>query len=85
MLLRFDEAEVRTMIGEVIAYDGALTRLSPDAVSDDDIHAASLAAVAATDLAEERGSALFKAALGAIGNAERRLAEEEKEGRKEEE
>ena len=85
VLLRFDEAEVRTMIGEIIAFEGALTRLSPDAVSDDDIHAASLAAVAATDLAEERGSGLFKAALGAIGNAERRLAEEQKEGRKEEE
>ncbi|NIJ42783.1 MULTISPECIES: hypothetical protein [Hyphomicrobiales] len=52
VLLRFDEAEVRTMIGEVIVYDSALTRLSPDAVSDDDIHAASLAVVAATDLAE---------------------------------
>lgn len=82
VLLRFDEAEVRSMIGEVVAHDPALTALSPDAIGDDDIHAACLTVVTATDLAEERGSALFKAALGAIGNAERRLAEKEGEERK---
>ncbi|AUD00107.1 hypothetical protein CWS35_37400 (plasmid) [Bradyrhizobium sp. SK17] len=82
VLLRFDEAEVRTTVGEVIAHDGAATELASDAVSDDDIHAACLAVVASTDLAEERGSAVFKAALAAIANAERRLAEErERNGR----
>lgn len=85
VLLRFNEAEVRTMIGEVVACDGALASLSPDAVSCDDIHAACLAVVAAADLTEERGSAVFKAALGAIGNAGRRLTEEGKEGRREKE
>jgi hypothetical protein len=85
VLLRFDEAEVRTMIGEVIAYDGALTRLSPEAVCDDDIHAACVAVVAAAELTEERGSALFKVALGAIGTAEQRLAQEGNEGRREKE
>ncbi|EKS26808.1 MULTISPECIES: hypothetical protein [Nitrobacteraceae] len=76
VLLRFDEAEVRTTVGEVIAHDSAATKLASDAVSDNDIHAACVAVVASTDLAEERGSAVFKAALAAIANAERRLAEE---------
>jgi hypothetical protein len=76
VLLRFDEAEVRAMVGEVISHDAAATKLASDAVSDDDIHAACLAVVASTDLAEERGSAVFKAALAAIANAERCLAEE---------
>lgn len=75
VLLRFDENEVRTMIGEVIAYDDALTTLSPDAVTDDDIHLACLAVAAATQLAEERGSAVFKAALAAIESAEQRRAD----------
>jgi hypothetical protein len=39
-------------------------------------HAACLAVVDGTDLTEECGSALFKAALAAIGNAERRFAQE---------
>lgn len=82
LLLRFDEAEVRAMVGEVISHDAAATKLVSDAVSKDDIHAACLAVVASTDLAEERGSAVFKAALAAIANAERRLAEErERNGR----
>lgn len=76
VLLRFDEAEVRAMIGEVVACDSTLTTLSPEAVADEDIHAACLAVVDGTDLTEERGSALFKAALAAIGNAERRFAKE---------
>lgn len=76
VLLRFDEAEVRTMIGEVIACDGALTTLSPEAIGNDADHAACLAVVAATDLTEERGSVLFKAVLVAIGNAARRRAQE---------
>ncbi len=38
-------------------------------ISDDDIHAACLAVAASTDFAEERGSAVFKAALAAIANA----------------
>jgi len=82
VLLRFDESEVRTTVGEVIAHDAAATKLATDSISDNDIHAACLAVVASTDLAEERGSAVFKAALAAIANAERRLAEErERNGR----
>jgi hypothetical protein len=50
-----------------------LTALRPDAVSDDDIRTACLAVVQASDLAEERGAALFRAALAAIREAERRI------------
>ncbi|MGO3931355.1 hypothetical protein [Rhodopseudomonas pseudopalustris] len=75
VLLRFDESEVRTMIGEVITYDDALTTLSPDAITGDDVHAACLAVAAATQLMEEHGTAVFKAALAAIKSAEQRRAE----------
>jgi hypothetical protein len=45
------------------------------------IHAACLAVAATTELAEERGSAVFKAALAAIRSAEQRHAGvKEKEG-----
>jgi hypothetical protein len=73
ILLRFSEGEVRPLIAEVIANDEALTALRPDAVSDDDIRTACLAVVQGSDLADERGSALFRAALAAIREAERRI------------
>lgn len=72
ILLSFDESEVRATIGEVIAHDEVLTVLSADSIGDDDIHAACVAAVAAADFAEDRGSVLFKAALAAIRSAEQR-------------
>jgi hypothetical protein len=86
ILLVFDESEVRSTVGEIIAHDESLTRLSADAVSDDDVHAACLAVIATADLSEEKGSALFKAALAAIRLAERRRLEtmDERERGKEE-
>ncbi|WP_173405809.1 hypothetical protein [Afipia birgiae] len=63
---------MRATIGEVIAHDEALTMLSADSIGDDDIHVACVAAVAAADFAEDRGSVLFKAALAAIRSAEQR-------------
>jgi hypothetical protein len=84
-LLWFDESEVRTTISEVIAGDDAFARLPPDSVTDDDIHAACVAVAAASDLAEERGSALFKAALAAIRSAEPNHGEAKKEGQGKEE
>jgi hypothetical protein len=74
-LLCFDESEVRTTIAEVIAGDDALATVRPESVTDDDVHAACLAVVAASDLTEERGSALFRAALAAIRSAQRNLGE----------
>jgi hypothetical protein len=85
-LLCFDEAEVRTVVAEVIAGDDASTGLRPDNVTDADVRAACLTVTATADLSEERGSALFRAALAAIRRAERRLAGmEQEEGREKEE
>ncbi|MBY3060311.1 hypothetical protein HF263_30355 [Rhizobium leguminosarum] len=86
VLLLFDEREVRSTIGEIIAHDGVLTTLPADAIDDDDIHAACVEVAAAADLSEEKGLALFKAAITAIRSAERRQPEknEERERRKEE-
>jgi hypothetical protein len=56
----------------VIEADETLTTLTADAVTDTDIHAACCAVVEHTDLSEERGAAVFRAALAAIREAERR-------------
>jgi hypothetical protein len=74
ILLRFDEAEVRAEIAQLIETDETVTALLADAVTDADIHAACLAVVEQTDLVEERGAAVFRAALAAIREAERRCA-----------
>jgi hypothetical protein len=72
VLLRLDESAVRDEIAEVIATDEAVTGLTADDVTDADIHAACCAVVEQTDLSEERGAAVFRAALAAIREAERR-------------
>ncbi len=74
VLLRLDESAVRAEIAEVIATDETVTGLTADAVTDVDIHAACCAVVEQTDLWEERGAAVFRAALAAIREAERRRA-----------
>ena len=73
VLLRLDEASVKAEIGVVIETDETLTNLADGMISDADIHAACLAVADHTDLAEERGAAVFRAALAAIREAERRL------------
>jgi len=73
VLLRLDEASVKAEIGIVIESDETLTNLTAGMISDADIRAACLAVAGHTDLAEERGSAVFRAALAAIRKAERRL------------
>lgn len=72
VLLRLDEVEVRTALGEVIAADPALEGLRSDAVTDDDIHVACCEVVEHIDLSEQKGAAMFRAALAAIRAAERR-------------
>lgn len=72
VLLAFDESEVRPIIRDAIETDDSLTTLAADAVSDNDIHAASTALAASIDLSDERGSALFKAAIAAIRYAKQR-------------
>ncbi len=74
VLLRLDESSVRAQIAEVIETDETVTALTVDAVTDADIHAACSAVVELTDLSEERGAAVFRAALAAIREAERRHA-----------
>jgi hypothetical protein len=72
VLLRLDASAVRTEIAELMATDETLTGLTTDAVTDADIHAACCAVVECTDLSEERGAAVFHAALAAIREAKRR-------------
>jgi hypothetical protein len=74
VLLRLDESAVRAEIADVIATDETLTSLTADDVTDADIHAACCAVVEQTDLSEERGAAIFRAALKAIREAERLAA-----------
>jgi hypothetical protein len=74
VLVQLEEARVRDVIAPIIESDPELTQLAADAVTDDDIRAACLAAAAHTDLSEERGAAEFCAALAAIREAERRKA-----------
>lgn len=70
VLLRLDESSVRAEIAEVIATNETMTGLTADAVTDADIHAACCAVVEQTHLSEERGAAVFRAALAAIREAE---------------
>ncbi|HLK80435.1 MAG TPA: hypothetical protein VKT99_02925 [Xanthobacteraceae bacterium] len=74
VLLRLDESAVRAEIAEVIATDETLTGLTADAVTEADIHAACCTVIEHTDLSEERSAAVFRAALAAIREAERRAA-----------
>jgi hypothetical protein len=74
VLLRLDESSVRAEIAEVIATDETMAGLAADTVTDADIHAACCAVVEQTDLSEERGAAVFRAALAAIREAKRRRA-----------
>ncbi len=74
VLLRLDEASVRSKIGHLIEADDAVTTLTIDAVTDADINAACRTVVNRADLSEEQGSAVFRAALAAIREAERRRA-----------
>lgn len=74
VLLRIREDAVREQIGRAIEADPSLTRLTTEAISDADIHAACLAAVERSDLSEEQGAVEFRAALAAIRQAEQRLA-----------
>jgi hypothetical protein len=74
VLLRLDESSVRAEIAELIATNETMTGLTADAATDADIHAACCAVVEQTDLWEERGAAVFRAALAAIREAQQRRA-----------
>ncbi|MBI1869139.1 MAG: hypothetical protein HYS06_12745 [Methylocystis sp.] len=74
VLLRLHEAKVRVQISQIIEADETLTPIAADAVTDADIRAGCISVVERTVLAEEQDSAVFKAALAAIREAEQRLA-----------
>ena len=74
VLLRLHEAKVRAQIAQIIETDETLTPIAAGAVTDADIRAGCLFVVERTNLAEEQDSAVFKAALAAIHEAEQRLA-----------
>lgn len=74
VLLRIRENFIREQIGQVIEADPSLTRLTTEAISAADIHAACLTVVEHNDLSEEQGAAEFRAVLAAIRLAEQRLA-----------
>jgi hypothetical protein len=73
VLLHLREEDVRTQIAELIEADETLTTIAADAVTGADIRASCLRIAERTNLTEERGAAVFNAALGAIREAEQRL------------
>lgn len=74
VLFRLSEEQVRAEIGRIIETDGTPTTIAAGSVTDADIRAGCLFAVERTDLREERASAIYRAALAAIREAERRQA-----------
>jgi hypothetical protein len=73
-LLSLSEEHVRAEIGRIIETDETLTTIAAGAVTDADIRTGCLLVVEQTDLSEERGSAIYRAAMAAIREAERRQA-----------
>ncbi|MBB5754695.1 hypothetical protein [Prosthecomicrobium pneumaticum] len=66
VLAQLQEDRVRDQIASIIETDHDFEGLTPNAVSDDDVHAACLSVAANTDLTEEVGAAEFRAALAAL-------------------
>ena len=74
VLLRLHEEQVRQMIPRLIEADETLTSIAAAAVTDGDIRAACIKVAEQMELKEEGDSALFKAALATIREAEQRFA-----------
>jgi hypothetical protein len=66
------EGHVRHQITAILETDRDFGDLTPNTVSDEEIHNACLSVAATIDLSEEVGLAVFKAALTALGEAGRR-------------
>jgi hypothetical protein len=75
VLATLQETRVRDQIAAIVETDRDFGDLIPEAVTDEDIHNACLAVAAAVDFSEEVGTAEFRAALAALGEAGRRHAE----------
>lgn len=66
VLAQLAEDRVRDQIAAIIETDPEFAGLAPEAVSEDDIHAACLTVAASIDLSDEIGAAEFRAALAAL-------------------
>ncbi|MEZ2129765.1 MULTISPECIES: hypothetical protein [unclassified Sinorhizobium] len=74
VLVRLQEDRVRDAISAVLDVDSSYRGLTPEAVTDDEVHAACLSIATMMDFSDVVGSAEFQAALAAIRSAHRRLA-----------
>jgi hypothetical protein len=72
VLLRLDEAEVRNEVAELPSFDEDALPLSADHVTNAHTGAVCRAVIDGTDLAEEKGAAVHRAALAAIRAARQR-------------
>lgn len=74
VLVRLQENRVRDAITAVIDVDSSFEGLTPEAVTDDEVHAACLSIATTMDFSDMVGNAEFQAALLAIRSTHRRLA-----------
>ncbi|MBY5735276.1 hypothetical protein HFO26_34315 [Rhizobium leguminosarum] len=74
VLVRLQESSVRDAISAVRDVDSNFRDLTPEAVTDDEVHAACLSIATTLDFSDMVGNAEFHAALLAIRSAHRRLA-----------
>ncbi|TCU08379.1 hypothetical protein [Rhizobium sullae] len=74
VLVTLQENRVRDAITAVLDVDPNFKGLTPEAVTDDEVHAACLSLVARMDFSDVVGNAEFQAALLAIRSTHRRLA-----------
>jgi hypothetical protein len=75
VLATLQEDRVRDQIAAILETDRDFGDLTPKAVTDEEIHTACLAVAATIDFSEEVGTAEFRAALTALGEAGRRHTE----------
>ncbi|MBY3425013.1 hypothetical protein HFN86_33210 [Rhizobium laguerreae] len=74
VLVRLQEHRVRDAITAVLDIDPNFKGLTPEAVTDDEVHVACLSIATTMDFSDVVGNAEFQAALLAIRSAHRRLA-----------
>ncbi|MCQ1855737.1 hypothetical protein [Neorhizobium galegae] len=74
VLVRLQENRVRDAITAVLDVDSNFRGLTPEAVTDDEVHAACLSITTTMDFSDVVGNAEFQAALLAIRSAHGRLA-----------
>jgi hypothetical protein len=72
ILATLQEDDVRDQIAAFLKSNCDFGEITPDAVTDEEVHNACLAVAATIDLSKEVGLAAFKAALRALGEVTRR-------------